>query len=507
MSEERGLIQSVKDTPRAEIAVIEAQWTMAAMRPRDIDNARAAILEAAKRLRFAESAHFLYKRSGKEIKGVTIRAAEEMVRNWGNLDFGFRILSQGSDETEGEAFCIDMQCNSRQSRRFIVSHIRNTKRGSYRVTDQRDISEMVANRAQRLVRACITSMIPADIIEEFDEACEATIRDTLGTIGEARTRMISAFEPMGIERKHLSRYLGKETDDANAYDILRLRRVYTSIKEGMTSAGEWFEGVRADTEGQGPTAAEKMQERVQARKGKRTSVTIDGEAQKPTESLADKAAIKRATGPDSFTDKTPPPNEDEQPPEGDLTTAQTTQTDPAARRFTSSFEEMGKEAAKERAEKERADRDKPKPRGPAVPPGTVLSEGVTATTVGRIKGAFERIGITKEQIEKKIGKPLNEIKLQDVEDLRSAQRAIKSGKDNAVSLGFTDPNESSDIPDAPAQSFEERILQRIESANTVEEITTVEDDINDAPGQEISEDSKDNLYDKVLERYQAISGQ
>ena len=77
-------------------AVAEAQASMvvARMNPRDEMTAYNKIIKACKRRSLAERATYAYKRGGQLVTGPSIRMAEVLARNWGNITFGLREISR-----------------------------------------------------------------------------------------------------------------------------------------------------------------------------------------------------------------------------------------------------------------------------------------------------------------------------------------------------------------------------------------------------------------------------
>ena len=138
---------------------VQGQIVMAKRFPRDEIAARNRILTACQRKRLAEQAEYEYKRGTSKVTGTSIRLAEAMAQNWGNMDFGYVELERRSGESVVMAQAWDLETNTRQTRTFTVPHIRETKNGSYPLTSDRDINEMVSNQAARRVRACILGII------------------------------------------------------------------------------------------------------------------------------------------------------------------------------------------------------------------------------------------------------------------------------------------------------------------------------------------------------------
>lgn len=112
-----------------EMAEAIAAMQMAKACPRDVVAARDRILNACTRPKLAVGACYTYSRGGTDVTGPSIRLAEMLAQNWGNISFGIRELEQRNGESTCEAFAWDMEANARQTKVFQVPHIRHTKRG------------------------------------------------------------------------------------------------------------------------------------------------------------------------------------------------------------------------------------------------------------------------------------------------------------------------------------------------------------------------------------------
>ncbi len=167
-----------------EAAEVITQMQIAKAFPRNTILALDKIKMACSRTRLAEAAIYTYTRGGTEVTGPSIRLAEAIAQNWGNMAFCVREIEQKNNGSVCEAFAVDYETNTRVTKTFFVSHIRHTKKGDYLVTDPRDIYEMVANNGARRVRACILAVVPGDIVEEAIEECKKTIE---ASVGEAIT--------------------------------------------------------------------------------------------------------------------------------------------------------------------------------------------------------------------------------------------------------------------------------------------------------------------------------
>ena len=73
-----------------EIAAIQSQMAIAKSFPRSQRQAMDRILVACQRKTLAEKALYCYAKGKTEVTGPSIRLAEAMAREWGNLDCGLR---------------------------------------------------------------------------------------------------------------------------------------------------------------------------------------------------------------------------------------------------------------------------------------------------------------------------------------------------------------------------------------------------------------------------------
>lgn len=227
---------------------------MARANPRDPVAATDEILNAFTRASLAEQAKYQYARGGNDIDGPSIRAAESIAQLWGNIEFGFKEISRGigADNipfSEVEAYAWDLQKGARRPVQFIARHWRDTKSGGYVLKDERDIYELVANMAQRRVRACILAIVPGDVIEAAMKQAETTLRAKADTSPEAMQKMIEAFSTFGVTKDQIEKRIQRRIDAITPAQVVTLKKIYASLRDGMSEAADWFETAEARTEG------------------------------------------------------------------------------------------------------------------------------------------------------------------------------------------------------------------------------------------------------------------
>ena len=218
---------------------VQAAMVVAKHFPRDQRAAYARITEACARPTLAEEATYEFSRGGSKISGPSIRLAECIAQNWGNIDFGFTELERKNGESTVMAYAWDLETNTRQSRVFTIKLQRDTRQGSYALTDERDIYELVANQAARRVRNCILSLIPGDVIDAAIRQCEVTMKNQAQgvPIEQRRADTVAAFAEYSITPEMLAAFCQKQgVDFLDEADLKKLRRAYTSLRDGVVGS-------------------------------------------------------------------------------------------------------------------------------------------------------------------------------------------------------------------------------------------------------------------------------
>lgn len=228
-----------------EMQEVKAMVFMAKQFPRDEEAALEKILKACEREALAEQGAYEYPRGDTKVNGPSIRLAEAIAQNWGNFTFDIVELEQRAGESTVMARAWDLETNTQQRKIFTVPHIRHTRNGDYRLTDPRDIYEMVANNGARRLRACILGIIPGDVVDAATNKCDVTLLKLIGgNLAEAIEKMIATFQKdHGVTLQMIEKLLACKQVAFTAKDVVKMRRIYTSIRDGMGKASDYFEGL------------------------------------------------------------------------------------------------------------------------------------------------------------------------------------------------------------------------------------------------------------------------
>lgn len=225
------------------IAEVKGKLAVAKMFPRNEAMAYQRVMNACSRKAFADTATYAFPRAGKTVSGPSIRLAEVMAAAWGNIDYGMRELSRKEGVSEMEAYAWDLETNAISAQRFTVNHIRDKSDGGAKVTSERDIYELTANNASRRMRERIFAVIPADLIDAALKKCRETLAGSSDVPIADRVRgLIDGFGKFGVSAAMLEKRLGRPLDQMLPDDFADYRGIYNSIKEGMSSASDWFGG-------------------------------------------------------------------------------------------------------------------------------------------------------------------------------------------------------------------------------------------------------------------------
>lgn len=252
------------------IQEVQASLVIAKKFPRDEKRALDRIVNACTRPGLAAQSQYQFARGGTDISGPSIRLAETIAQHWGNIEHGFKELARGVENaipySEVEAYAWDKETNSRVAKTFTVRHWRDTKKGGYAIKDERDIYELIANQAQRRVRACILSVIPGDVVEDAVNQCNVTLQASADVTPEAIKKLVAAFDGLDVSRKQIEAKIQRRLDSITPAQVVQLRKIYTSIKDGMSAPEDWFDAEETVTPAPDPFAADSVPSTARAEK-------------------------------------------------------------------------------------------------------------------------------------------------------------------------------------------------------------------------------------------------
>lgn len=243
---------------------VKAAIFMAKQFPRDQQASFNRIMQACQRKKLAEEAEYEFPRGGSKVSGPSIRLAEVLAQNWGNIDYGLIELEQRNGESQVMAYAWDMETNTRRQMTFTVRHERKAKGSINRLEDPRDIYEMVANQGARRMRACILGVIPGDIVDAALERCRQTLKEGYSEplADRVRKALQQFHEKYGVTTEMIEKYIGCKAESFTENDYLRLGNIWRALRDGMAKREDYFDfktgsDFESETEKQFKAAQEK----------------------------------------------------------------------------------------------------------------------------------------------------------------------------------------------------------------------------------------------------------
>jgi len=222
---------------------VQAAMVVAKRFPRDEFTAFNKIMTACERKSLAESAIYSFPRGATKITGPSIRLAEVLALNWGNIDFGIMELEQKNGESTVMSYAWDLETNTRRQMLFTVKHERKAGGTIKKLDDPRDIYEMVANNGARRLRACILAIIPGDIVDAAEEKCKHTLTtgNSKPLVDRVRDAIVKFDKEYSVSIKMLEDYIGCNVEAFTEQDYLKLGGVIKALRDGMAKRDDYFD--------------------------------------------------------------------------------------------------------------------------------------------------------------------------------------------------------------------------------------------------------------------------
>jgi hypothetical protein len=293
MTERRDIDQT---NERFEVSVVEAQSraeidiqiATAKHYPRNVQKVYSSALQTVESSReIAEACFYTLPRGGKNIVGPSVRLAEIMATNWGNLRVKTTIVDEGRDSVICQATCIDLETNvgvSTEVRRRI------TDSKGKRFND--DMITVTTNAASAIAfRNSVFKVIPGVFVQPIFERARQLAVGKETELDSRRAKCVKYFESLGVPATILLKHLGKlKVNDIKLEDIEYLLGVQNALKEGETSAEDVFQFTR-DGKPMDPAAAGgkgSLNEVAEQAKAKaKTKTPAKAKAEAPAEPIPD----------------------------------------------------------------------------------------------------------------------------------------------------------------------------------------------------------------------------
>lgn len=219
-------------------AEIDKQIATAKTYPRNIrksiDNIRAL---ATLNQNVAEKCFYVLPRGGKKIEGASVRLAEIVGNNWGNLRIAARIVKNDGKKITAQGICHDLESNVAYS-----VEVDRKITDKYGKVYNEDMQIMTGNAACAIaLRNAVFKCVPVSLLDELmPEIKEVAIGKGLD-METKRNNAITSYSKLGVQEADLLKLLdltsiAEITND----DLFTLRGLHTAIKEGTTTVEQTF---------------------------------------------------------------------------------------------------------------------------------------------------------------------------------------------------------------------------------------------------------------------------
>ena len=214
--------------------------------PRNEDAAFERLMRSCKRPSFAADVAYSFPRGGSTVTGPSVYLAREFARVWGNIRHGAHVVSDDDERRTIRAFAWDLETNTKCESEVTFKKLVQRKQweNGQKVTrwvepDERDLRELSNKHAAICKRNCLLELLPPDMVDDALRQADETLQSSAAEDPDAtRKAVIKAFTGVGVSVENLEAYLGHKLQQSQPSELVELRKLYKSIKDGSTT---WVE--------------------------------------------------------------------------------------------------------------------------------------------------------------------------------------------------------------------------------------------------------------------------
>jgi hypothetical protein len=242
-------------------AEIEAQYIVALRNPRDWEEVRVRLLKECRRTGFAQAARYSKPVGNTKIEGPSIRFAEAAIRCCRNLRPDTMVIYESDVQRMIRVALTDLEANITYGSCVVIDKTveRKSDKGrevlGERVNSYGDpvfivkaTEDELLNKQNALISKALRThalrLLPGDILDECMAVVIGTLRERATKDPDAEKRaIIDAFAAIGVQPADLSAYLRHPIDRVQPAELVDLRAIYTSIRDGNQAWDDVMEAV------------------------------------------------------------------------------------------------------------------------------------------------------------------------------------------------------------------------------------------------------------------------
>jgi hypothetical protein len=294
-------------------ALVEARFTIAHHKPRNLESVRQRLLNLCKDPGFSEEALYCKPMGGKRddeedgderrgggVEGLSIRFVEAALQILRNVDTSSTAIYDDhekrivritvADMEENVAFSTDVTIKKTVERRSLrrgeedlVIRQRTNSWGKpvyIRWATDEEILDKVNALTSKAIREAGKRLIPADIRAEAERTIRATLakQDQAVSPSAARRKILDNFFAIGVDADMVAELLGHDRAEWTPKEIQRLRGTFVALREGLATWDEILEGK--------PEVQKKIEEVAARNPGAQAAAPAPAPAQAPAAAQA-----------------------------------------------------------------------------------------------------------------------------------------------------------------------------------------------------------------------------
>lgn len=270
---------------------VDMQVSTAHAYPRDVERSLQRIKALATMdNETAENCFYALKRGCELIEGISVRLAEIVASQWGNLRAQARIIGNDGKFITAQGICWDLESNYAASVE-VKRRITNKEGKTY----SDDMQVVTGNAAASIAyRNAVMKVVPAAVTHRIIEEVRAVAKGNALSLESRIANMLKWYESVGVSRAQVLAHIGVSSADKLTEDNADyLRGLAVAIKEGSTTVKETFgEGAKSASEAaaaQATAAVEEAQKKAAAAMAAATAPKGKGKQAKPEETASEQA--------------------------------------------------------------------------------------------------------------------------------------------------------------------------------------------------------------------------
>ncbi|MBQ2290208.1 MAG: hypothetical protein II249_06035 [Bacteroidaceae bacterium] len=171
------------------------------------------------------------------IEGVSVRLAEIIAKEWGNIRVQSRIIGNDGKKITSQGICHDLESNYAAS---VTVERRITDK--YGKTFSEDMQVVTGNAANAIAfRNAVLKVVPAAVTKKIVDEIKRKALGQTSELPERRQKMFAAFAKLRVSKEQIFDYLSVQSaEEIDMERVLTMLGAFQAIKEGTTTVEETF---------------------------------------------------------------------------------------------------------------------------------------------------------------------------------------------------------------------------------------------------------------------------